>query len=89
LKVSSNEIKVCLREFASKNDLLPQIIASRKKIGIHEGSSVNTIFSEVVGSNEYSAKTKFTYFAYKYMLESCRNLNAASSGEILAQFRRH
>lgn len=88
LKVSPAEIKICLRELAAKNDLLPLSIAWRKKVAIHEGSSVNTIFSKIMDAHTYSAKTQFTYFAYKYMLENCHDPSAGDVRTIFAQFRR-
>lgn len=88
LKVSPTEIKVCLREFAAKDDLLPSSIAWRKKVAIHEGSSVKTMCSKIMDANSYNAKTQFTYFAYKYVLENCADAKAGDAGAILAQFRR-
>jgi carbapenam-3-carboxylate synthase len=87
LKVSTNEVKLCLRAFAAKEDRLPLEIARRKKIGIHEGSSVNTIFSRVVGSNNYIAKNRFAYFAYRHMLNSQKH-KVTPSDELLALFLR-
>jgi carbapenam-3-carboxylate synthase len=87
LKVSIDEVKLCLRAFASNRDTVPSEIARRKKIGIHEGSSVNTIFSGIVGSNSYTAKNRFAYFAYRHMLGSPKN-QMTPSDELLALFLR-
>ncbi len=87
LKISTQEVKLCLREFASRKNTLPPEIANRKKIGIHEGSSVNTIFSNLVGSTSYSAKSRFTYFVYRHALTSSGN-QTMQPDELLRLFLR-
>jgi len=63
----SNDVKVILREYAHQQSLLPAEIILRKKIGIHEGSSINILFSKILksDSNDYVSKTSFTYDLYK------------------------
>jgi carbapenam-3-carboxylate synthase len=70
MKVSADEVKVMLRECAAENDLLPDEIVWRRKIGIHEGSSVNSIFAAHVGvaTADYAAKTQYTYRKYRAYL---------------------
>ncbi len=70
LKVSEDEVKIVLREYAANNDLLPKNIIWRKKIGIHEGSSVNSMFAKRLGTevSSYEFKSLFAYFIYREFL---------------------
>ncbi|WP_250450489.1 asparagine synthase C-terminal domain-containing protein [Caballeronia sp. ATUFL_M2_KS44] len=67
MKVSVDEVKVMLRECAAENALLPEEIVWRRKIGIHEGSSVNSIFASHIGvaPGDYAAKTRYTYAKFR------------------------
>jgi len=70
LKISKGEVKTFIREHIHNQNLLPEIITWRKKIGIHEGSSKNKIFARMLGidSANYQEKTRFTYELYKKFL---------------------
>jgi carbapenam-3-carboxylate synthase len=70
LKVSLNEVKILLRECVDEFKLLPDKIVWRKKMGIHQGSSINNIFATQIGveANDYSAKTRYTYRKYQAYL---------------------
>jgi carbapenam-3-carboxylate synthase len=67
LKVTETIVKPILREYAEDYGLLPQKIVWREKIGIHEGSSVNSIFADAVGVSrtDYAAKTRYAYARFK------------------------
>ncbi|ELQ9311972.1 DUF1933 domain-containing protein [Serratia marcescens] len=69
-KIYGNEVKNILREYADSLRLLPKDIVWRKKIGIHEGSSVNQAFANVLGSkvDNYQTKSRFTYRVYQAFL---------------------
>ncbi|MDE8753185.1 carbapenam-3-carboxylate synthase [Pectobacterium polaris] len=69
-KIYDNEVKNILREYADSLQLLPKDIVWRKKIGIHEGSSVNKAFANVLGStvDNYQTKSRFTYRVYQAFL---------------------
>ncbi|PWC09435.1 carbapenam-3-carboxylate synthase domain-containing protein [Brenneria corticis] len=69
-KIYDNEVKNVLREYADSLRLLPKDIVWRKKIGIHEGSSVNQAFANVLGStvDNYQTKSRFTYRVYQAFL---------------------
>ncbi|MFJ5484491.1 carbapenam-3-carboxylate synthase [Pectobacterium actinidiae] len=69
-KIFDNEVKNILREYADSLQLLPKDIVWRKKIGIHEGSSVNQAFANVLGStvDNYQTKSRFTYRVYQAFL---------------------
>ncbi|MDA0574070.1 asparagine synthase family protein [Burkholderia gladioli] len=66
LKLSERDVKIALRECAEECNLLPASIVWRRKIGIHEGSSVNAIFADHIGSEikDYRSKTKYSYKKY-------------------------
>lgn len=66
LKLSERDVKIALRECAEERDLLPASIVWRKKIGIHEGSSVNAIFADHIGADtkDYQSKTAYSYEKY-------------------------
>lgn len=70
MKVSRDEVKVMLRECAAEYKLLPDEIVWRKKIGIHEGSSVNSIYADHIGvaTSDYAGKTLYTYRKYRAYL---------------------
>jgi len=69
LKVSLN-VKILLRECAEEFKLLPDEIVWRKKIGIHQGSSINQIFADQIGveKHDYGAKTRYAYRKYQAYL---------------------
>ncbi|CAL8475048.1 DUF1933 domain-containing protein [Caballeronia novacaledonica] len=81
MKISDDEVKVMLRECAAENALLPDEIVWRRKIGIHEGSSVNSIFAAHIGvdTTDYAAKTKYTYRKYRAYLSGEESLPNADS----------
>ncbi|QOL16271.1 asparagine synthase family protein [Dickeya dianthicola] len=83
-KIKNNEVKNILREYAEKINLLPKEIVWRKKIGIHEGSSVNKSFANILGLHvdNYSHKTKFTYRIYRSFLENKLSLEEATSDHL-------
>jgi carbapenam-3-carboxylate synthase len=70
MKVAADEVKVMLRECAAEHALLPEEIVWRKKIGIHEGSSVNRIYASHIGvdTSDYVGKTRYTYRRYRAFL---------------------
>lgn len=71
-KVDGKEVKVALREFASKDRILPEEIVWRKKIGIHQASSINTIFSRFTGTDkieDYSKKDDFAYHLFRLLFQ--------------------
>ena len=70
LKIAKGEVKLFIREHIHNQQLLPEVITWRKKIGIHEGSSKNKIFANLirVDSANYQAKTQFSYDLYKQFL---------------------
>ncbi|MEG4456892.1 asparagine synthetase B family protein [Microcoleus sp. N9_A1] len=70
LKVSLNKVKILLRECADEFKLLPNEIVWRKKIGIHQGSSINNIFASQIGveKHDYAAKTRYAYRKYQAYL---------------------
>jgi carbapenam-3-carboxylate synthase len=67
LKLSEKDVKIALRECASDLHILPDAIVWRKKLGIHEGSSINAIFANHIShdTNDYKAKTQYCYEKYK------------------------
>lgn len=69
-KVSQEEVKCILREYAGSLGILDREIVWRKKIGIHEGSSVNKAFANLIGVNidDYKSKTRLTYNLYKDLI---------------------
>ncbi len=70
LKLARGEVKVFIRDHLHRQQLLPDTITWRKKIGIHEGSSKNKIFAQLIGveTANYEAKTLFSYELYKRFL---------------------
>ncbi|SLM64939.1 MULTISPECIES: asparagine synthase family protein [Dickeya] len=83
-KIKDNEVKNILREYTEKLNLLPKEIVWRKKIGIHEGSSVNKSFANILGLHvdNYSHKTRFTYRVYKSFLENTLSLENTTSDHL-------
>jgi carbapenam-3-carboxylate synthase len=69
-KVAADEVKPLLRSYAEKLDLLPRDIVWRKKIGIHEGSSINRTFATKLGlkPEDYAGKTRFVFSLYKAIM---------------------
>ncbi len=67
LKVTADSVKRVLREYAEDYGLLPDRIVWREKIGIHEGSSVNSIFADALGAQrtDYVTKTRYAYSRFK------------------------
>ncbi|MEQ5842445.1 asparagine synthase family protein [Paraburkholderia acidicola] len=80
LKLSDRDVKIALRECAEECDLLPASIVWRKKIGIHEGSSVNAIFADHIGADVKDYKQKTIYCYEKYM--SYLNGHATPGGSL-------
>lgn len=72
-KINDGKIKFLLKSFAEKNKFLPKEIIHRKKIGIHQGSSINSIFSKIllIDRDDYISKDILAYDIYRDFL----NLN--------------
>ena len=72
-KKNAAEVKVILREMAHMFKYLPDEITWRKKIGIHESTSIKGMFSTYLGahadSNSYDLKNLFTYNIFKRLYE--------------------
>ncbi|WP_224652209.1 carbapenam-3-carboxylate synthase domain-containing protein [Pectobacterium versatile] len=83
-KIYDNEVKNILREYADSLQLLPKDIVWRKKIGIHEGSSVNQAFANVLGSrvDNYQTKSCFTYRVYQAFLRGRLSINDVTSYQL-------
>ncbi|NRR33508.1 DUF1933 domain-containing protein [Oxalobacteraceae bacterium] len=90
LKVSNDEVKVALREYAADEDLLPHNIIWRKKIGIHEGSSINRMFANKLGIDveRYDLKSRFSYFVYREFLENGKTPWTTGAAELMERFAR-
>jgi carbapenam-3-carboxylate synthase len=90
-KIRDNEVKNILREYADSLHILPKDIVWRKKIGIHEGSSVNKSFAKIIGTevNNYQEKTRFSYSIYKAFLTGKLLLEEANSIKLREIIRRH
>lgn len=80
-KVTSDEVKPLLRSYAEKLNLLPHDIVWRKKIGIHEGSSINRTFAARLGlkPEDYVGKTRFVFSLYKAILTKSLRLEDTTS----------
>jgi carbapenam-3-carboxylate synthase len=91
LKISGDQVKIILREYAARDGLLPPEIAWRKKIGIHEGSSVNRMFAESLGTtiSHYDFKTRFSYFVYRKLLGQRLTPSDVDCAWLLEQFLAH
>lgn len=89
LKVSNEEVKLVLREYAAQNELLPSGIVWRKKIGIHEGSSINRMFANKLGTDvtRYDIKSVFAYFVYREFFEHGRTPQDLGPDELIARFK--
>ena len=83
-KTRDNEVKNILREFTHKLGTLPELIINRKKIGIHEGSSVNKAFADILGSktDDYNYKNIFTYRLYKSFFRNESDINSLSHDKL-------
>lgn len=70
-KIKDNEVKNVLREYTGSLKSLPDEIVWRKKIGIHEGSSVNKAFANLLNTSvdNYQEKTRFAYTLYKEFMQ--------------------
>lgn len=90
-KIRDNEVKNILREYADSINLLPKEIVWRKKIGIHEGSSVNKSFAKIIGTevNNYQAKTRFSYSIYKEFLKGNLLIEEANSTKLREIIKRN
>jgi carbapenam-3-carboxylate synthase len=69
-KVTADEVKPLLRTYAEGLDLLPHDIVWRRKIGIHEGSSINRTFAARLGlePEDYAGKTRVVFSLYKAIM---------------------
>ncbi|WJV61411.1 asparagine synthetase B family protein [Pectobacteriaceae bacterium CE70] len=85
-KIYDNEVKNILRDYADTLQLLPKEIVWRKKIGIHEGSSVNQAFANVLGSHvdNYQVKSRFTYRVYKAFLQRRLTIDEVTPSQLSA-----
>ncbi|QPS57341.1 asparagine synthase family protein [Serratia plymuthica] len=83
-KIRDNEVKNILREYTDSLNILPKEIVWRKKIGIHEGSSVNKSFANIIGTsvNNYQEKTRFSYAIYKEFLTGRLSIDEASPAKL-------
>lgn len=90
-KIRDNEVKNILREYANSINILPKEIVWRKKIGIHEGSSVNKSFATMIGTevNNYQDKTRFSYSIYKEFLTGRLSIEEANSTKLCEIIRRN
>lgn len=89
LKVGSEEVKICLRRFAERENILPSATVWRKKIGIHEGSSVNKIVEGTIGScgNIELARDDFANFLFKGAISGSVDRETFDPYEALDRFR--
>ena len=83
-KIHENEVKNILREYADLLQILPKDIVWRKKIGIHEGSSVNQVFANVLGStvDNYQTKSRFTYRVYQSFLRGQLSIDDVKTSQL-------
>jgi carbapenam-3-carboxylate synthase len=91
LKVSTDEVKIVLREYAAAGQLLPHNIIWRKKIGIHEGSAINRMFANKldIDVSRYDVKTQFSYFVYRRFFEHGETPWTRSPDAWMQQFAQH
>ena len=89
-KISNGEVKCLLKTYAEEKNLLPKEIIHRKKIGIHQGSSINYIFGRLlsVDINDYNSKNIFTYNLYKAFLNAELSLKDLNSVDLLKKYWR-
>jgi carbapenam-3-carboxylate synthase len=87
-KVSDDQVKIILREYAARESLLPENIVWRKKIGIHEGSSINRMFADRLRTDVsgYELKSLFAYFVYREFLEHSLALDAIDTERLMHGF---
>jgi carbapenam-3-carboxylate synthase len=91
-KKNSKEVKLILREMASKFKYLPENVTWRKKVGINEAASINTIFSQFLGSktkNDYTFKNIFIYNIFKQVFYEKKNLNSLDIKDIALKSVNH
>ena len=90
-KIRENEVKNILREYTDSLSLIPKEIVWRKKIGIHEGSSVNKSFANIIGTsvNNYQEKTLFSYAVYKEFLTGRLTIDEASPAKLREIIKRN
>ncbi|MBH2547970.1 asparagine synthase [Serratia marcescens] len=83
-KIRDNEVKNILREYTDSLNLLPKEIVWRKKIGIHEGSSVNKAFANIIGTDvkNYQEKTRFSYALYREILSGKLTIEEACPAKL-------
>jgi len=68
VKIVNNIVKKFLRDWSVEHNVLPELVAGRKKLGIHEGAGVDAYFSKIVGSEsakDYTKKDKFIYQVFE------------------------
>jgi hypothetical protein len=88
-KLDPRDVKIALREVASS--YLPEEIVWRKKIGIHQGSSVNSVFSRYLGldtDHDYPIKDDFVYSVFKGLFEERKRLEEIDIGAIREQIQK-
>ncbi|WP_413735075.1 asparagine synthase family protein [Sodalis sp. RH21] len=88
-KIRDNEVKVILREYADQLHSLPPEIVWRRKIGIHEGSSLNRAFANMLGSEigDYRAKTRAAYAMYRTFLTGNLTVDDMTPARVAALFK--
>lgn len=88
LKVSDKEVKIVLRTFAERQQILPEQTVWRKKIAIHHGSSVEDILSETLGI-EMNPRVKelFAYTLYRDAVTGGITPKTFNPEQVLARFR--
>lgn len=67
VKVAERQVKKFLRDWAIERGVLPEVVARRPKIGVHEGSGVDAHFASFVGAptrKSYEQKNAFVYRAF-------------------------
>lgn len=87
-KISNGEVKCLLKKYAEEKNLLPKETIFRKKIGIHEGSSINYIFGRLLSTakHDYDSKNLFTYNLYKSILNSEVSIKDLNSFDVLRKY---
>jgi len=66
LKVSNSEVKILLRTFAERQNILPRQTVWRKKLALHHGSSIENILSDTLDIKcTPHAKSMFAYLLYR------------------------
>jgi carbapenam-3-carboxylate synthase len=86
-KKNDHEVKLILREMASQHKYLPDEIAWRKKIGVNEATSVNSVFSQYLGLDKheksYLSKSLFVYNLFKNLFEEKKDLNLIDTNDLI------